>query len=116
MDMLHGIFTFYEMRIEEENRVMKEAKFKSSINMKKKNKQKSKLDCNYNNDSKENEEVENFVRKLKIGTDKYKGILPLKCFNCDGIDYVSSKFPYDKSKGSDEEEDPKKKKKKLLNF
>jgi hypothetical protein len=55
--------------------------------------------------------VENFMRKLKIGTDKYKGMLPLKCFNCDGIGHFVSKCPYAKNKGSDEEEDPKKKNK-----
>jgi hypothetical protein len=57
--------------------------------------------------------VVNFIRKLKRGTDKYKDILPLKCFNCDGIGHFSSKRPYAKNKGSDEEEDPKKKKKRL---
>jgi hypothetical protein len=55
--------------------------------------------------------VENLVRKLKRGTDKYKGTLPLKCFNCDGIGHFSSKFPYAKNKGSDEEEYPKRNKK-----
>jgi hypothetical protein len=111
MDELHGIFTAYEMRIEQENPVMKEAMFKASKKTKKKNKKKSKPDCSCNDDSEEDEEVENFVRKLKRGTDKYKGMLPLKCFNCDGIGHFSSKCPYAKNKGSDEEEDPKKKKK-----
>jgi hypothetical protein len=111
MDELHGIFTAYEMRIEQENPVTKEATFKASKKTKKKNKKKSKPDCSCNDDSEEDEEVENFVRKLKRGTNKYKGMLPLKCFNCDGIGHFSSKCPYAKNKGSDEEEDPKKKKK-----
>jgi hypothetical protein len=55
--------------------------------------------------------VENFIRKLKIRTNKYKGMIPLKCFSCDGIGHFSSKFPYAKNKGSDKEEYPKKKKK-----
>ena len=38
-------------------------------------------------------------------------MLPLKCFNCDGIGHFSYKFPYAKNKIRDEEEDPKKKKK-----
>jgi hypothetical protein len=50
------------------------------------------------------------VRKLKRGINKYKGILPLKCFNCDGIGHFASKFPYAKNSGSNEEEEPKKKK------
>jgi hypothetical protein len=38
-------------------------------------------------------------------------MLPLKCFNCDGIGHFSSKCPYAMKKGSDEEQYPKKKKK-----
>jgi hypothetical protein len=55
--------------------------------------------------------VENFIRMLKRGTSKYKGILPLKCFNCDSIVYFSSKCTYAKNEGNYEEEDPKKKNK-----
>jgi len=55
--------------------------------------------------------VENFVRKLKRETNIYKCMLPLKCFNCDGIDHFSYKCHYSKSRGSDQEEDPKKKNK-----
>jgi uncharacterized coiled-coil protein SlyX len=110
MDELHGILTAYEMRIEKDNPVMKEATFKASKKTKKKNKQNPKSDCSCNDDSEEDEEMENFVRKLKRGTDKYKGMLPLKCFNCGGIGHFSSKCPH-KNKESDEEEDPKKKKK-----
>jgi hypothetical protein len=55
--------------------------------------------------------VENFVTKLKRGTEKYKGMLPLKFFNCDGIGHFPSKFPYANNEGSNEEEDPKKRNK-----
>jgi hypothetical protein len=111
IDELHGIFTNYEMRIEQENPVMKEETFKASKKTKKKNNKKSKTYSRCNDDSKEDEEMENFIRKLKRGTRKYKGMLPLKCFNCDGIGHFSSKCTYAKNKGSDEEEYPKKKKK-----
>jgi hypothetical protein len=111
MDELHGIFTTYEMMIEQENQIMKETVFKASKKMKKQNKKKSKLDCSHNDDLEEDEEVVNFVRKLKRGNEKYKGMFALKFFNCDGIGHFSSKLPYTKIKGSDEEEDPKKKKK-----
>jgi hypothetical protein len=40
MDELHGIFTAYEMRTEQENPDIKEAAFKASKNSKKKGKQK----------------------------------------------------------------------------
>jgi hypothetical protein len=52
--------------------------------------------------------VENFIRKLKRGTHEYKGMLPLKCFNYDGICHFHSKCPYAKNKGSDEEEEQSK--------
>jgi hypothetical protein len=109
MDELHGIFTTYEMRIEQENPVMKEVAFKESKKTKKQNKKNSKPDCNYRDDSEEYEEVVNFIRNLKRGTDKYKGMLPLKFFNCDGIGNFSSKCPYSKNNGRDGEEYPKKK-------
>ena len=66
MDELHAIFTSYEMRIEKENPMMKEEMFKASKNTKKKNMQETKPDCNWSDDSEEDEEVENFVMKLKI--------------------------------------------------
>jgi hypothetical protein len=37
-------------------------------------------------------------------------MLPLKCFNCDGIGNFYSKCPSAKNKGSDEVEDPKQEK------
>jgi uncharacterized protein YxeA len=40
MDELHGIFTAYEMRIEQENPYIKEENFKASKRSKKKGKQK----------------------------------------------------------------------------
>jgi hypothetical protein len=108
MDALHGIITAYEMRIEKYNPVTKEATFKESKKTNKKNKQKPMFDCSCNNDLEEDEELKKFIRKLKRGTRKYKGMHPLKCFNCGGIGHFVSKFPH-KIKESDEEYDPKKK-------
>jgi uncharacterized coiled-coil protein SlyX len=45
MDELHGILTAYEMRIEKDNLVMREATFKALKKTKKKYKQNPKSDC-----------------------------------------------------------------------
>jgi hypothetical protein len=110
MDELHGILITYEMRTEQDNPITKEETFKESKKTKKKDKQNPKSYCSCSDDSEEDEEVENFVRKLKRGTGKYKGILPLKFFNCDGVGHFSNKCPY-KNKESNEEDESKKKNK-----
>jgi hypothetical protein len=71
MDELHGILTTYEMRTKHENPSRREATFNASKNTRKKN-PRSKL-CSKNSDDSNNEEEDNFVRKLKRGTNKYKG-------------------------------------------
>jgi hypothetical protein len=103
MDELHRIFTTYEMRTEQDNPVMKEENFKASKNTKKKNKKNSKPGCNCSNDLEKDEDMDNFLRKLKKETNKYKCMFPLKCFNCGGIGHFYSKCPH-KNKDSDEEE------------
>jgi hypothetical protein len=46
----------------------------------------------------------NFVKRLNKGTnDKYKGKVPLICFNCDGIGHFSKKCPHKKNKENDED-------------
>jgi hypothetical protein len=45
----------------------------------------------------DDEEVTNFVRRLNKGTDgRYRGKLPLICFNCDGIGHFANKCPHKK--------------------
>jgi hypothetical protein len=78
MDELHGIFTSYELRTKQENPSNKEATFKASNKTKKKKNPKSKPNCSCSDDSDKDEEISNFVRNLKRGTGKYKGMLPLK--------------------------------------
>jgi hypothetical protein len=104
MDELHGIFTAYEMRTEQENPDIKEASFKASKRSKKKGKQKEKEHSNNSDISEDDEEVANFVRRLNKGTnDRYKGKIPLICFNCDGIGHFANKCPHKKNKRNDED-------------
>jgi hypothetical protein len=46
--------------------------------------------------------VANFVKRLNKGTNgKYRGNIPLNCFNCDGIGHFANKCPH-KKKRNDE--------------
>jgi hypothetical protein len=101
MDELHGIFTAYEMRIEQENPDIKEAAFKASKNSKQKERKKEEHSSS-SDVSEDDEEVANFVKRLNKGTDgMYRGKLPLICFDCDGIGNFDNKCLY-KKKRNDE--------------
>jgi hypothetical protein len=101
MDELHGIFTSYEMRTEQENPDVKEASFKASKISKQKKKEQEEYSSN-NDVSEDDEEVANFVKRLNKGTNgRYRGKLPLICFNCDGIGHFANKCPH-KKKRNDE--------------
>jgi hypothetical protein len=101
MDELHGIFTAYEMRTEQENPDVKEAAFKASKRSKKKKKEQEEYSSN-SDTSEDDEEVANFVKRLNKGTNgRYRGKLPLICFNCDGIGHFANKCPH-KKKRNDE--------------
>jgi hypothetical protein len=101
MDELHGIFTAYEMRTEQENPDVKEAAFKASKISKQKKKEQEEYSSN-NDVSEDDEEVANFVKRLNKGTNgRYRGKLPLICFNCDGIGHFANKCPH-KKKRNDE--------------
>ena len=89
VDELHGILTTYKMRNGLNETSKKEAAFKVSSKNESEN-----LD---------DEEVL-FVSKLKKGTGKYKGKIPLKCFNCGRIGHFSHKCSYLKQEESDHEE------------
>jgi hypothetical protein len=91
--------------------ITKEATLKESKKTKKKSKKNLKSKCICIDDSKEDEEMENFVRKFQKGTSKYKCKIPFKCFNCGKIGHFSNKYPCARKSDSDEEEDPKKEKK-----
>jgi hypothetical protein len=101
MDELHGIFTTYEMRTEQENLDVKEASFKASKRSKKNKKEHE--EYNNNNDiSEDYKEVANFIKILNKGTnDRYRGKIPLSFFNCDGIGHFSNKCLH-KKKRNDE--------------
>jgi hypothetical protein len=76
----------------------------------KKKVQKSNPTNSCNNESKDDKEMVNFVSKLERGTIKYKGMIPLKCFNCGGIGHFSNKSPHNNKYNDDEENSNNKKK------
>ena len=78
VDQLHGTLVAYEMIIEDEDTSRKEATFKVSSKQVGKNKS---TKGKPTSDDSDEEEIANFGRKLKSGTRKYKGKLPLKCFH-----------------------------------
>jgi hypothetical protein len=102
MDELHGIFKSYEIIFEQENPYVKEAAFKAS-KIPKQNGKKQKKEHRSNSDISEyDEEVANFVRRLNKRIDsRYRGKLPLICFNCDGIGHFSNKCPHKKKKNDE---------------
>jgi hypothetical protein len=101
MDEMHGIFTAYEMRNEQENPDVKETIFKESKRSKKKKKEQEEYSSR-SDASKDDEEVFKFIKRLNKGTNgRYRGNLPLICFNCDGIGHFSNKCPH-KKKRNDE--------------
>ena len=90
VDEPHGIFTAYEMRTWKKEPSRKKEAFKVS-------KEPNKSETPYKNHSESSYDEEVlFIKKLERGTGKYKGKLPLKCFNCGRIKHFASKFPYPK--------------------
>ena len=76
VDELHGIFTAYEMRTWQNGSSYKEETFKA---------------LSKNQSEHLDDEESLFIKKLERGTVKYKGNLPLKCFNSGRIGHFASK-------------------------
>jgi hypothetical protein len=101
MDELHGIFTAYEMRTEQENPDVKEATFKALKISKQKKKEQEEYSSS-NDISEDDEEVANFVKRLNKGTNgRYRGKLLLICFNYDGIGHFANKCPHKKKRNNE---------------
>jgi hypothetical protein len=104
MDRIHGILISYEMRTRKEQPYLKDAVFKASTSQ--------------DHDSSEHFLDEaNFVRKMKRGSVKYKGMLPFKCFHCGKVGHFVSKCTFKENntnakgrKGKDKSREFKKKK------
>jgi len=92
-------FTAYEMRTWQEKPSKGETTFKVSKGTKK-----HEHVSNERNSDISDEEKENFNKKIKIGSNKHKGKLLFKCFNCGKIGHFVSKCPYPKEEDSDNEE------------
>ena len=110
VDQLHGIFTTYEMRIGNDKSSKRETTFKESkTKMRQNKKTNDKLSYIYD------EETANFINKLKKGTGKYKGKIPLICLNCGKIGHFANKCPYHKQEEGDNKITFKNKKKRNTN-
>jgi hypothetical protein len=91
MDELYGILTTYELRFGHENHSQGEATFKV---LKKTNNQEHKRQSIHDEES--DVEEANFIKQFQKGSEKYKGKLPFKCFNCGNVGHFVAKCPYPK--------------------
>jgi hypothetical protein len=88
IDKLLGTLIAYEMRIIKDKSITREAYFKEDKNI----------------DSELDDIEAKFERRLKKGSGKYQGKLPLKCFNCGKIGQFASKCPHQKKDQNSDDE------------
>jgi len=95
---LHGTLTTYEMNIKKYNMVTKKETFKASKKTKQKNTKNEKPNSRSSDVSEDDEEVANFIIRMKKRTIKYKGKIPLICLIFYGIGHFANKWPHKKNK------------------
>lgn len=94
MDELLGSLTAYEMRTTGDASLRKEATFNTTRKGKE-------VAAHKGSNEESDEEVANYVKKLKRGSRKYKGKIPLKCFNCGNVGHFFAKCPYNEIGGDE---------------
>jgi hypothetical protein len=97
VDQLHGIFTAYEMRTGNDKSTKDETTFKAS---KTKMRQEKKTNDELSDISDEKGQLH---KETQERIWKYKGKIPLICFNCGKIGHFANKCPYPKQEENDEE-------------
>jgi hypothetical protein len=88
IDQLLRTLTTYEIRINKDKSITREASFKADKNI----------------DSDLDDSEAKFVRRLKKGSRKYQGKLPFKCFKYGKIGHFSSKCPHQKKDQNSDDE------------
>lgn len=93
LDEVHGMIIAYEMIIPSVESSRREDAFKVVKKEKDEANKKENTTIIASDYEETDEEEVNFIIRLRRESDKYKGKLPFKCFNCGRIGHFASKYP-----------------------